>query len=276
MPPFRIRYSEAIAKALPHADQVADRWHLTENWSRAFLDAVGKSIRQIRGAIRQHRGLSQTCDLCRMAEIQGILPPPGHERAIQPLSKQRVATRQIVRQLVIAESSCATFCATKDWMCSEPVPAHWGSWLPFLKGIARTSLDQAMWTGECMPMTLANERMGTEYSGECFVDICGVMIKEHAMNLSFVDSGETALSAKPHNHPVLKFMAKAGMRQGESVSVEALIDYGTDLGFELEHMEQALIQASAKGWIFPSDQQIHLTALGYLLLYPANDNVSTP
>lgn len=40
-------YREAIAKALPHAEQVADRWHLMENSSRAFLDAVAKSMRQI-------------------------------------------------------------------------------------------------------------------------------------------------------------------------------------------------------------------------------------
>ena len=44
-------YSEAIAKALPNAEQVADRWHLMENSSRAFLDAVGKSMRQIRQAV---------------------------------------------------------------------------------------------------------------------------------------------------------------------------------------------------------------------------------
>jgi transposase len=43
-------YGEAIAKALPDAEQVADRWHLMENSSRAFLDAVGKSMRQIRQA----------------------------------------------------------------------------------------------------------------------------------------------------------------------------------------------------------------------------------
>jgi transposase len=36
-------YGEAIAKALPDAQQIADRWHLMENSSRAFLDAVGKS-----------------------------------------------------------------------------------------------------------------------------------------------------------------------------------------------------------------------------------------
>lgn len=32
-------------KALPQATQVADRWHLMENASRAFLDAVRKSMR---------------------------------------------------------------------------------------------------------------------------------------------------------------------------------------------------------------------------------------
>ena len=44
-------YGEAAAKALPHAVQVADRWHLMENASRAFLDAVRKSMRQVRSVI---------------------------------------------------------------------------------------------------------------------------------------------------------------------------------------------------------------------------------
>jgi len=38
-------YGEATAKALPHAMQVADRWHLMENASRALLDAFRKSMR---------------------------------------------------------------------------------------------------------------------------------------------------------------------------------------------------------------------------------------
>jgi transposase len=41
-------YGEATTKALSEAEQVADRWHLMENASRAFLDAVRKSMRQIR------------------------------------------------------------------------------------------------------------------------------------------------------------------------------------------------------------------------------------
>ncbi len=44
-------HGEAAAKALPHAVQVADRWHLMENASRTFLDAVRKSMRQIRTVI---------------------------------------------------------------------------------------------------------------------------------------------------------------------------------------------------------------------------------
>jgi len=46
-----IGYREAATKALPHASQVADRWHLMENASAAFLDAVRKSMPAIRAAI---------------------------------------------------------------------------------------------------------------------------------------------------------------------------------------------------------------------------------
>lgn len=44
-------YGEAPAKALPNAIQVADRWHLMENASAAFLDAVRHSMSTIRTAI---------------------------------------------------------------------------------------------------------------------------------------------------------------------------------------------------------------------------------
>ena len=44
-------YGEAIAKALPDAIQVADRWRLMHNASQAFLDGVRKSMRQIRRVI---------------------------------------------------------------------------------------------------------------------------------------------------------------------------------------------------------------------------------
>ncbi|WP_457354278.1 transposase [Sphingomonas sp. UYP23] len=44
-------YRHAAARALPGALQIADRWHLMENASQAFLDAVRKSMRAIRQAL---------------------------------------------------------------------------------------------------------------------------------------------------------------------------------------------------------------------------------
>ena len=44
-------YGEAAAKAVPNAIQVADRWHLMDNASAAFLIAVRRSMRVIRPAI---------------------------------------------------------------------------------------------------------------------------------------------------------------------------------------------------------------------------------
>ena len=44
-------YGQAVAKALPEAIQVADRWHLMENASQAFRDAVRRSMTPIRRAL---------------------------------------------------------------------------------------------------------------------------------------------------------------------------------------------------------------------------------
>ncbi len=44
-------YREAAVKGAPQALQVADRWHLLENASAAFLDIIRRHIRQLRRAI---------------------------------------------------------------------------------------------------------------------------------------------------------------------------------------------------------------------------------
>lgn len=64
-------YATAAAKALPHATQVADRWHLMENASRAFLDAVRKSMRQIRTA-QWTAGNRNGTELWRQLKSQGF------------------------------------------------------------------------------------------------------------------------------------------------------------------------------------------------------------
>lgn len=44
-------YGQVAARAAPQAVQVADRWHLMENASAAFLEAVRRSMRSIRSAL---------------------------------------------------------------------------------------------------------------------------------------------------------------------------------------------------------------------------------
>ena len=91
-------YALAVAKALPHAVQVADRWHLMENASRAFLDAVRKSMRQIKTAIGT---MTINPDLLTAAEriqYEGYLRREDANAAVFALAKDRVAIKQIVRR----------------------------------------------------------------------------------------------------------------------------------------------------------------------------------
>jgi len=54
-------YGQAATRAAPQAVQVADRWHLMENASAAFLEAVRRSMRPIRLGARQHHHRSNYC-----------------------------------------------------------------------------------------------------------------------------------------------------------------------------------------------------------------------
>ena len=118
-------YGAAIAKALPDADQVADRWHVMEHSSRAFLDAVCKSMCQIKQAVG-----SNVVDLTLLTHAQR-LQYEGHLRrqetneAIWELKKKGTSSRQIVRQTGPAASWFARFCVASVLMCSEQSQAYW-------------------------------------------------------------------------------------------------------------------------------------------------------
>ena len=47
-------YGSSVTRALPDARQVADRWHLLENASRAFVDAVRKCPGDIRKTLTKN------------------------------------------------------------------------------------------------------------------------------------------------------------------------------------------------------------------------------
>jgi transposase len=91
-------YGEAAARALPDAVQVADRWHLMENASRAFLDAVRKSMRQIRSAIGATTINAKLLTAAERLQYEGFLRREETNTAILALSKNGMAIKQIVRQ----------------------------------------------------------------------------------------------------------------------------------------------------------------------------------
>ena len=91
-------YGEAATRALPDAVQVADRWHLMENASAAFLDAVRKSMRPIRSAIGATTINPYLLTCAERLQYEGYLRREETTTAILALVKGGVAIRQIVRR----------------------------------------------------------------------------------------------------------------------------------------------------------------------------------
>jgi transposase len=91
-------YAMAAAKALPQATQVADRWHLMENASHAFLDAVRKSMRQIRTVIGATTINPELLTAAEHLQYEGYLRREDANTAVLRLSKSGVPIKEIVRR----------------------------------------------------------------------------------------------------------------------------------------------------------------------------------
>ena len=91
-------YALATTKALPHATQVADRWHLMENASRAFLDAVRTSMRQIRGVLGATTVDPKLLTAAERIQHEGYLRREETNLAILALAKEGAAIKEIVRR----------------------------------------------------------------------------------------------------------------------------------------------------------------------------------
>lgn len=91
-------YARAVAKALPKATQVADRWHLMENASRAFLDAVRKSMRQIRTVIGAATINPDLLTAAERIQYEGYLHREDTNAAILGHSKAGATIKEIVRR----------------------------------------------------------------------------------------------------------------------------------------------------------------------------------
>jgi transposase len=91
-------YALAAQKALPWAIQVADRWHLMENASHAFLDAARKSMRQIRAAIGAAKIDPDLLTAAETIQYEGYLRREETNAVILGLAKDGVTIKEIVRR----------------------------------------------------------------------------------------------------------------------------------------------------------------------------------
>jgi len=91
-------YALAAARALPNATQVADRWHLMENASRAFLDAVRKSMRQIRAAISATTINPSLLTAAERIQYEGSLRREETNAAVLAMAKDGASIKEIVRR----------------------------------------------------------------------------------------------------------------------------------------------------------------------------------
>jgi transposase len=91
-------YGEAAAKALPNAIQVADRWHLMENASAAFLDAVRRSMNRIRTAIGATTINPKLLTYAEKLRYEGYLRRQDSHAAIAALVSDGVPLKEIVRR----------------------------------------------------------------------------------------------------------------------------------------------------------------------------------
>ena len=136
-------YGEAIAKALPDAAQVADRWHLMENSSRAFLDAVGKSMRQIRQAVGSNVVDPKLLTYAEKLQYEGYLRRQETNEAVRELSKKGTSIRQIVRQTGHSRKLVRDVLRGQRLDVFRTRPSSLDSWLPRWEEGARNA--SALW-----------------------------------------------------------------------------------------------------------------------------------
>jgi transposase len=91
-------YGQAASRAAPQAIQVADRWHLMENASAAFLQAVRQSMRGIRKALTSTAIDPALLTCAERLQYEGFLRRQDDSQAIKRLAKAGQPIKAITRQ----------------------------------------------------------------------------------------------------------------------------------------------------------------------------------
>jgi transposase len=90
-------YGGATARALPDAIQVADRWHLLENASAAFLAAVQRNMPAIRKAIGVATLDPRLLTAVERLQFEGFQRRPQTNHMVRRMADEGVPIKRIVR-----------------------------------------------------------------------------------------------------------------------------------------------------------------------------------
>lgn len=91
-------YGHAVARACPQVKQVADRWHLMENASAAFLQAVRQSMRSIRQALASCAVDPDLLTSAQRLQYEGFLRRETDNAVIQRAIRAGLSIKEIVRR----------------------------------------------------------------------------------------------------------------------------------------------------------------------------------
>jgi transposase len=95
-------YSEAASKGAPRAVQVADRWHLVENASAAFLDVVRQHMGSIREVLASTTVDPAVLTSAERRQWEGFQRRKETTDAVLALWREGVPIKEVVRRLGLA------------------------------------------------------------------------------------------------------------------------------------------------------------------------------